>query len=78
MTTLAVLSELLQLAWVAPLAVFMVAGSYGFGMLGATRAGEQRREGRAGSAAGYLALAVLSGLVFIGSVGAGLYVIISG
>ena len=78
MTPLAVLSELLELAWVAPLAVVVVAGSYGLGMLGATRAGERRREGRTGSSAAYLALAVVSGVVFTGSVGAGLAVIIVG
>ena len=78
MTTLAVFSELLQLAWVAPLAVVLVAGSYGFGMLGATRAGEFRREGNMGTAGAYLALAVVAGLVFTGSVAAALAVIISG
>ena len=69
-------SELLQLAWVTPLAVLVVCASYSLLLLGATRSDERRREGSAAAAAGWGVLAGLSGAVFAGTVLAGILVIV--
>jgi hypothetical protein len=71
-------SELLELAWVAPIAVLVVAVSYSGLLLGATRAAELRKDGHAGTAAAYGGLAIVSGLVFGAAVVAGLAVIVAG
>jgi hypothetical protein len=71
-------AELLELAWVAPLAVFVVCGSYSLLLLGATRSTEFRRDGRAAHATAYGILAGIAGLVFAGTVVAGIWVIVSG
>ena len=70
--------ELLDLIWVAPLAVIIVSTSFSVALLGATRAGEQRRAGNGGSASAYGALAVLAGVVFTAVVVAGVGVIVAG
>ncbi len=71
-------SELLDLIWIAPLAVVVVAGSFSLALLGATRAGEERRAGRGGTATAYGLLAGLAGLVIAASVIAGVGVIVAG
>jgi hypothetical protein len=71
-------SELLELAWVTPLAVFVVCTSYSLLLLGATRSTELRRGGEALRATAYGVLATLSAIVFAGTVVAGLWVIIEG
>jgi hypothetical protein len=71
-------AELLELAWVTPLAVLVVCGSYSLLLLGATRSSERRRDGRAGSSTAYGLLATLSALVFAGTVLAGIWVIVDG
>jgi len=71
-------SELLELVWVAPLAVLAVATTFSLALLGATRAGERRRAGEAGGALGFSALAVVAGLTFAAIVVAGVGVIVAG
>ena len=70
--------ELLDLIWVAPLAVIIVSASFSVALLGATRAGEQRRAGNGGAATGYGLLAGVAGLVFTAVVVAGIGVIVAG
>jgi hypothetical protein len=71
-------SELLELAWVTPLAVLVVCISYSLLLLGATRSTEMRRDGQHGAATAYGVLATLSALVFAGTVLAGIWVIVDG
>jgi hypothetical protein len=71
-------TELLELAWVTPLAVLVVCVSYSLLLLGATRSTELRRDGRAGAATAYGILATLAGLAFAGTVLAGIWVIVNG
>lgn len=71
-------AELLELLWVAPLAVLIVATTFSLGLLGATRAGEHRRAGEVVAASAYGALAVLSAVVFTAAVVAGIAVIVLG
>jgi hypothetical protein len=75
---LAAVEDLLELAWVAPLAVVVVAGSFSLCLLGATRATDLRRAGRGGVATAYAALGVLAGAVFAAAVVAGLAIIVVG
>lgn len=71
-------SGLLELAWVAPLAVLAVSISFSLCVLGATRASDERRAGRGGAATAYGALGVLAGLAFAAEVIAGVAVIVNG
>ena len=71
-------AELLELAWVTPIAVVIVAVSYSLLLLGATRSTELRRDGNALGATGYAVLGTVAGLVFAGTVLAGIWVIVAG
>ena len=71
-------SGLLELAWVAPLAVLAVTISYSLCILGATRASDARRAGNGGSATAYGALGAIAGLAFAAEVAAGVFVIVNG
>ncbi len=71
-------SGLLELAWVAPLAVLAVSLSFSFCVLGVTRAADHRRDGSAGTATAYAILAVVAGLSFAAEVIAGVAVIVNG
>ena len=70
--------ELLDLVWVAPLAVLVVSITFSLTLLGTTRAGELRRAGQSGAATAYGALALLSGAAFAALVIAGVGVIVAG
>ena len=70
--------ELLDLVWVAPLAVVVVSTSFSVALLGATRAGEQRRAGNGGSASAYGLLAFVAGAIFAAVLVAGVGVIVAG
>ena len=71
-------SGLLELAWVAPLAVLAVAISYSLCIHGATRASDARRNGKSAAATAYGLLGIVAGLVFAAEVVAGLAVIVNG
>jgi hypothetical protein len=71
-------SALLELAWVAPLAVLAVSISYSLVVVGATKASDHRREGNATAATAYAVLGVVAALVFAAEVVAGVAVIVSG
>ena len=71
-------SGLVELAWVAPLAVLAVAISYSLCVLGATRASDERRAGNGGAATAYGALGILAGLAFTAEIVAGVAVIVNG
>ena len=71
-------SGLVELAWVAPLAVLAVSISYSLCVLGATRASDMRRAGNGGAATAYGALGILAGLAFAAEIVAGVAVIVNG
>jgi hypothetical protein len=71
-------SGLLQLAWVAPLAVLAVALSFSLCIYGVTRASDSRREHNGAAATAYVVLAVAAGAVFAGAAVAGVAVIVNG
>ena len=71
-------SGLIELAWVAPLAVLAVAISYSVCILGATRASDERRAGNSGAATAYGVLGVFAALCFAAEVAAGVIVIVNG
>ena len=71
-------SGLVELAWVAPLAVLAVSISYSLCVLGVTRASDARRAGDGGSATAYAALGIFAGLAFTAEVVAGVAVIVNG
>lgn len=71
-------AELLDLIWVAPLAVIAVAVTFSLALLGATRSGELRRAGNGGAATVYGALGVLAGIAFAAIVVVGVGVIVAG
>ncbi len=71
-------SELLDLVWVAPLIVLAVSTTFSLALLGATRAGEQRRAGHGGPASAWALLATLAGVLFAAIVVAGVGVIVAG
>ena len=71
-------SGLVELAWVAPLAVLTVAISYSVCIWGATRASDERRDGSRGSATVYGVIGILAGLAFAAEVIAGVAVIVNG
>jgi hypothetical protein len=70
--------NLLQLVWVAPVAAVLVTAAFSFCVLGVARAGERRAAGQPGVVAAWMALAAVSGLVFVGSILAGIAVIVTG
>jgi hypothetical protein len=67
--------KLLELIWAAALAGIAVSVCFSLVIIGATRAGECRRNRRTGSASAYAALSVLSGIAFFGIVAFGISVI---
>ena len=71
-------AELLELIWVAPRAVIIVATSFSVALLGATRAGEERRAGNGATASAYGLLAVVGGVTFTAVLVAGIGVIVVG
>ncbi len=72
------MAELVQLIWIAPLAVLVVSITFSLALLGATRAGERRRAGQGVAALGFSALALLAGLAFTGLVVAAVGLIVAG
>jgi hypothetical protein len=58
--------KLLELVWVAPLAVVAVALCFSLAILGATRAGDHRRADRPRVATAYGALSVVATALFLG------------
>jgi hypothetical protein len=78
MTVVPAYTELLELAWVTPLAVLAVCSSYSLFLLGVTRSSERRKDGHAGAATAFLGLAAVSGVVFAALVVAGIWVIVAG
>lgn len=66
---------LLELAWAAPLAAITVSLTFSLCIHGAARASDSRRDGRAGAATIYGALAVLAGVAFAATVVFGVLVI---
>ena len=70
--------ELLDLIWVVPVAVIIVATSYSVALLGATRSSEHRRAGNGGVATAWGVLGLLAAFTFTGVVVAGIGVIVAG
>jgi hypothetical protein len=58
--------QLFELVWAAALASVATAICFSLVIIGATRAGECRRNRRAGSATAYVALSVVAGAAFLG------------
>lgn len=71
-------TELIDLIWVAPLAVVAVSVTFSLALLGGTRSGELRRDGRGGAATAYGVMGILAGLAFAAIVVAGVGVIVAG
>ena len=71
-------SGLVELAWVAPLAVLAVSISFSLCVYGVTRASDKRREHEGSAATAYGALALLAGLAFAAEVVLGVAVIVNG
>ena len=69
---------LLELIWVAPLAVLFVALSWSLCVLAVTRMSEHRRGGNGSAAFGYSVLSALGIAAFVGIVVLALWVIING
>ena len=67
--------QLFELVWAAALAGVAVAVCFSLVIIGATRAGDCRRNRRSGSATAYAALSVLAGVAFLGIVIYGISVI---
>lgn len=68
---------LLDLIWVAPLAVLTVTVSWALVVSGVTRAIEARRGGRVAVAGAYAVLAIVGGALFAAAVVFGLLIMIS-
>ena len=68
-------AALLELVWVAPLAVLAVTVAWSMVVIGATRASEARRENRSSAAALNMLLAVAGGALFAAAVVFGLLVL---
>lgn len=68
---------LLELMWVAPLSVLAVTVAWGLVVNGVTRAAEARRDGRAGAAGAYVAVAVAGTALFAAAVVFGLIIMLS-
>jgi hypothetical protein len=77
MTSLAAIDtgKLFELVWAAALTGIAVSVCFSLVIIGATRAGECRRNRRAGSASAYAALSILAGIAFFGIVAFGISVI---
>jgi hypothetical protein len=69
--------SLLQLIWVAPLAVATITIAYGLLVIGTVRAFEARRDGRGLAAGAFVAVAVLGAALFGAAIVFGLTVMIS-
>jgi hypothetical protein len=67
--------QIFELVWAAALAGVAVAVCFSMVIVGATRAGECRRNRRSGSAAAYAALSAIAGIAFFGIVIFGITVI---
>ncbi len=68
---------LLELIWVAPLAVLVVSVTFSLCIHGAARASDSRRSGNAAAATAYGALALVAALAFAATVVFGVLVITS-
>jgi hypothetical protein len=68
---------LLQLVWVAPVAVLAVSVAYSFVIHGVARASDSRRAGRSAAATAYGALAVVAAIAFAAAVIFGVVIITS-
>ena len=68
MTAAIDVGQLFELVWAAALATIAVAICFSLVIIGAARAGERRRNSRAGSATAYAVLSVLAGAAFLGIV----------
>ena len=71
-------AELLDLVWVAPLAVVAVAVTFSVALLGATRSGELRRAGSGAAAAAYALAGVVAAIAFTAIVVIGIAIIVTG
>jgi hypothetical protein len=67
--------KILELVWAAALAGVAVSVCFSLMIVGIARAGECRRNRRAGSATAYAALSILAGVAFFGLVAFGISVI---
>ena len=68
---------LLELVWVAPVAVLAVSVTYSLCIVGVARANDSRRSGRNGAATAYGVLAALAALAFAATVVFGVLIITS-
>ena len=68
---------LLELVWVAPLAVLCVATTFSLVIHGVARASDSRRAGRSGAATAYGALAIVAAVAFAATVVFGVLIITS-
>jgi len=68
---------LLQLMWAAPLAVLTVTVAYGLVINGFAGMADARRDGRGAATAGYAALALAGGALFLAAIVLGLIIMIS-
>jgi t-SNARE complex subunit (syntaxin) len=66
---------ILQVIWVSLLAGVGVTASYGFGLLGTTRAIEYARDGRAAEAVAYAAVAVVGLVIVVGAIVFGIVIL---
>jgi len=64
-----------QLIWVSLVAGVGVTGVFSIVVVGTTRSGELRREGRGGAATVYGVLATIAGLVCLAAVAYGVYLV---
>jgi hypothetical protein len=69
--------KLFELVWAAAVASLVVSGSFSLTILGVARAGDARRDERAGAFAGFAVLAVASAAVFVGAAVFGVMVILA-
>lgn len=69
--------QIAELIWVAALAGIGFCGVFAVALLGATRSGEMRRDGRGTAAAAYGALTIVSVLAFCAAVVYGISVIVT-
>jgi hypothetical protein len=66
---------LVQVLWVSLVAGVGVTGAYGLAILGATRAVEFGRDGRAGAATAYAAIGILGIVVFLAAIVFGIVIL---
>jgi hypothetical protein len=67
--------KIVELVWAAALAGVAVSICFSLVIVGATRAGDCRRHRRGGSATAWVALSIISGILFLGIVVFGISVI---